>query len=108
MQYVPNDRRDLRDGHGGIDGPVPALRRRGRQALRDAARRDPDAPAARRDRRYRHRIRIQVEHSTYLKRTLAERTAFHTGQTVEQIEADSDRDRWFTADEPRTMASSTG
>jgi ATP-dependent Clp protease, protease subunit len=46
-------------------------------------------------------IRIQVEHSTYLKRTLAERTAFHTGQTVEQIEADSDRDRWFTADEAR-------
>jgi ATP-dependent Clp protease protease subunit len=47
-------------------------------------------------------IRIQVEHSTYLKRTLAERTAFHTGQTVEQIEADSDRDRWFTADEAKT------
>jgi len=46
-------------------------------------------------------IRIQVEHSTYLKRTLAERTAFHTGQTVEQIEADSDRDRWFTADEAK-------
>ena len=46
-------------------------------------------------------IRIQVEHSTYLKRTLAQRTAFHTGQTVEQIEADSDRDRWFTADEAK-------
>ena len=46
-------------------------------------------------------IRIQVEHSTYLKRTLAERTAIHTGQTVEQIEADSDRDRWFTADEAK-------
>ena len=46
-------------------------------------------------------IRIQVEHSTYLKRTLAERTAFHTGQTVEQIEVDSDRDRWFTADEAK-------
>jgi ATP-dependent Clp protease protease subunit len=25
----------------------------------------------------------------------------HTGQTVEQIEIDSDRDRWFTADEAR-------
>ena len=46
-------------------------------------------------------IRIQVEHSTYLKRTLAQRTAIHTGQTVEQIEADSDRDRWFTADEAK-------
>jgi ATP-dependent Clp protease, protease subunit len=25
----------------------------------------------------------------------------HTGQTVEQIELDSDRDRWFTADEAK-------
>jgi ATP-dependent Clp protease protease subunit len=25
----------------------------------------------------------------------------HTNQTVEQIERDSDRDRWFTADEAR-------
>jgi ATP-dependent Clp protease protease subunit len=46
-------------------------------------------------------IRIQVEHSLYLKRILAERTALHTGQTVEQIEADSDRDRWFTAEEAK-------
>src|SRR5450755_2760744 len=46
-------------------------------------------------------IRIQAEHSLYLKRVLAERTALHTGQTVEQIEADSDRDRWFTADEAK-------
>jgi ATP-dependent Clp protease protease subunit len=37
----------------------------------------------------------------YVKRTLAERIAFHTGQTVDQIEADSDRDRWFTADEAK-------
>jgi ATP-dependent Clp protease, protease subunit len=33
----------------------------------------------------------------YVKRLMAERIAFHTGQTVEQIEEDSDRDRWFTA-----------
>ncbi|MDQ2874077.1 MAG: ATP-dependent Clp protease proteolytic subunit [Actinomycetota bacterium] len=46
-------------------------------------------------------IRIQAEHSLYLKRVLAERTALHTGQTVEQIEKDSDRDRWFTADEAK-------
>ena len=46
-------------------------------------------------------IRIQAEHSLYLKRVLAERTAMHTGQTVEQIELDSDRDRWFTADEAK-------
>ena len=46
-------------------------------------------------------IRIQAEQMIYVKRTLAERIAFHTGQTVEQIETDSDRDRWFTADEAR-------
>ncbi|HEY4850060.1 MAG TPA: ATP-dependent Clp protease proteolytic subunit [Streptosporangiaceae bacterium] len=46
-------------------------------------------------------IRIQAEQMLYIKRTLAERTAFHTGQTVEQIETDADRDRWFTAEEAR-------
>ena len=44
-------------------------------------------------------IRIQAEQILYIKRTLAERIAFHTGQTVDQVETDSDRDRWFTADE---------
>ena len=32
---------------------------------------------------------------------MAERIAMHTGQTVEQIESDSDRDRWFTAEEAK-------
>jgi ATP-dependent Clp protease, protease subunit len=46
-------------------------------------------------------IRIQAEQILYLKRTLAERIAMHTGQTLEQVEADSDRDRWFTADQAK-------
>jgi ATP-dependent Clp protease, protease subunit len=46
-------------------------------------------------------IKIQAEQILYLKRTLAERISMHTGQTVEQIELDSDRDRWFTADEAK-------
>jgi ATP-dependent Clp protease protease subunit len=46
-------------------------------------------------------IRIQAEQMLYVKRTLAERISFHTGQTVEQVELDSDRDRWFTADEAK-------
>jgi ATP-dependent Clp protease protease subunit len=46
-------------------------------------------------------IRIQAEQMLYIKRTLAQRTAFHTGQTVEQIEADADRDRWFTAEQAK-------
>ena len=46
-------------------------------------------------------IRIQAEQSLYLKRLMAERIAMHTGKPVDQIEADSDRDRWFTAEEAR-------
>jgi ATP-dependent Clp protease protease subunit len=46
-------------------------------------------------------IKIQAEQSLYLKRILAERTAFHTGRPVEEIERDSDRDRWFTAEEAK-------
>ncbi|MCL5048036.1 MAG: ATP-dependent Clp protease proteolytic subunit [Firmicutes bacterium] len=44
-------------------------------------------------------IAIQAEQIVYLKRMMAERISFHTGQPVERIEADSDRDRWFTAQE---------
>ena len=44
-------------------------------------------------------IAIQAEQIVYMKGMLAERIAHHTGQTVERITADSDRDRWFTAKE---------
>jgi ATP-dependent Clp protease protease subunit len=46
-------------------------------------------------------IAIQAEQIVYLKRMMAERIAFHTGQSVERIERDSDRDRWFTAEEAK-------
>ncbi len=46
-------------------------------------------------------IAIQAEQMAYTRRMMDERIAFHTGQTVEQIEADSDRDRWFTAEEAK-------
>ena len=44
-------------------------------------------------------IRIQAEQSLHIKRTMSSLIAEHTGQSVEQIEKDSDRDRWFTAEE---------
>jgi ATP-dependent Clp protease protease subunit len=44
-------------------------------------------------------IAIQAEQMAYVKKVMAERIAFHTGQSVEQIDADSDRDRWFTPDQ---------
>jgi ATP-dependent Clp protease, protease subunit len=46
-------------------------------------------------------IRIQAEQMLYIKRTLFERTAHHTGRPIEQIEEDADRDRWFTAEEAK-------
>ncbi|MCW2756472.1 MAG: Endopeptidase Clp [Nocardioidaceae bacterium] len=46
-------------------------------------------------------IAIQAEQMLYTKRIMQERIAFHTGQTVEQIEKDSDRDRWFSAEEAK-------
>jgi ATP-dependent Clp protease protease subunit len=46
-------------------------------------------------------IAIQAEQMAYTKQMMAERIAFHTGQSVEQITADSDRDRWFTAEEAK-------
>lgn len=46
-------------------------------------------------------IKIQAEQSIHLKKTMAKLIAEHTGQPVSQIEADSDRDRWFTAQEAK-------
>jgi ATP-dependent Clp protease protease subunit len=46
-------------------------------------------------------IAIQAEQMLYTKRKMAELIAQHTGQSNDQIERDSDRDRWFTAEEAR-------
>ena len=46
-------------------------------------------------------IAIQADVFSKHKREMAELIARHTGQSVERIIADSDRDRWFTADEAR-------
>jgi ATP-dependent Clp protease, protease subunit len=46
-------------------------------------------------------IAIRAEVFGRWKREMAEITAQQTGQTVEKITADADRDRWFTADEAR-------
>ncbi len=46
-------------------------------------------------------IAIQAENMLWTKKTMQERIANHTGQSIEQIERDSDRDRWFTASEAK-------
>jgi ATP-dependent Clp protease protease subunit len=46
-------------------------------------------------------IKIQAEQMLYVKKQMAQLIAEHTGQTVDQIEKDSDRDRWFSAEEAK-------
>ena len=43
-------------------------------------------------------IAIQAEQLRYTKLRMAELIAQHSGQELEQIQADSERDRWFTAE----------
>ena len=46
-------------------------------------------------------IKIQAEQMLYIKKQMAQLIAEQTGQKLEQIEADSDRDRWFSAEEAK-------
>lgn len=46
-------------------------------------------------------IAIQAEQLKYIKHLLADLIAEHTGQTTEQVNLDSDRDRWFTAEQAK-------
>lgn len=46
-------------------------------------------------------IAIQAEQFAHTKREMAELIAEHTGQPVDKIVKDSDRDRWFTAQQAK-------
>ena len=46
-------------------------------------------------------IRIQAEQMAITKRTMAEINAKHTGQSLEKILIDSDRDNWFNAEDAK-------
>ncbi|MFJ8308218.1 MULTISPECIES: ATP-dependent Clp protease proteolytic subunit [unclassified Streptomyces] len=46
-------------------------------------------------------IKIQAEYLIRTKKRMAEITAAHSGQTVETIIRDGDRDRWYTAEEAK-------
>ncbi len=46
-------------------------------------------------------IRILADQLLYVKKMFIEKISEHTGQAVEQIEKDADRDRWFTAQEAK-------
>jgi ATP-dependent Clp protease, protease subunit len=46
-------------------------------------------------------VAIQAEQLLHTKRTMQQTIAVHSGQPVERIERDSERERWFTAEEAR-------
>lgn len=46
-------------------------------------------------------IRIQAEQMKYTKQLLADLIAKHSGQPLEKIQEDSERDRWFSAEEAK-------
>ncbi|GGS39209.1 MULTISPECIES: ATP-dependent Clp protease proteolytic subunit [Streptomyces] len=46
-------------------------------------------------------IEIQAENLQFTKKAIERITAQHTGQSVETIARDGDRDRWFTAEQAR-------
>lgn len=46
-------------------------------------------------------IKIHAERLLHTKKRMAELTSQHTGQSVEQVTRDSDRDRWFDAFEAK-------
>ncbi|MER5332052.1 ATP-dependent Clp protease proteolytic subunit [Micromonospora sp. NPDC002717] len=46
-------------------------------------------------------ITIQAENMLHVKRTMQELIARHSGRTLDEIQQDWDRDRWFTAEQAR-------
>jgi ATP-dependent Clp protease protease subunit len=44
-------------------------------------------------------IKIQAQQSLHIKQVLFRLISEHTGQPLDQVEQDADRDRWFTADQ---------
>jgi ATP-dependent Clp protease protease subunit len=44
-------------------------------------------------------IKIQAQQSMHIKEVLFKLISEHTGQPLEQVELDADRDRWFTAEQ---------
>lgn len=46
-------------------------------------------------------ITIQAENMLHVKRTMQELIARHSGHSIDDVQRDWDRDRWFTAEQAR-------
>ena len=99
MQFVPNDIVTVGIGMAASMGQLLLTARHEGQALHHPERPRAAAPAARRLRRHVERHPDPGAAHPRMKNRLAEITAAQTGKSVEQINEDGDRDRWFTAQE---------
>ena len=100
MQYIKPDVSHHRDGSRRVRSRGARPRRFAGQALRVAERADPAPPAARRRRRARRSTsRSRREEIIRLRKLLDSLIAKHTGQPLEKVEKDTDRDFILTADE---------
>lgn len=46
-------------------------------------------------------IAIQAEQLAFIKRRMAELTSHHSGKAIEDVQKDSERDRWFSAEQAK-------
>jgi ATP-dependent Clp protease protease subunit len=103
MQFVQNDIVTVGLGMCRLDGPVPADCWCGRQALSPTPHmrvmmHQPLGGLGGSSSRWWPGRRSRC---VIIKRQMAELIAHHTGQTVERILEDSDREKWFSAEEAR-------
>ena len=94
--------RDVLRGPGGVDGQLPARGRREGQAQRAAARARDDPPAARRLRRARPPTSRSTRARSCRRATrINELYAQHTGQPVDKIKRDTERDNFMSPAEAK-------
>ena len=105
MQFLECPDRHLLHGHGGQRGGHPAGGRHQGQALRPAALQGHDPPALGPGHGGQASdVEIEMKEILKEKRRLNEILAKHTGRPLEQIEAETERNRYFTARRPRSSA----
>ena len=102
MQWLHCRYRDAVHGPGGVDGQLPARGRDARQARGAAPRPGHAASAARRVQGKTTDIEIHAREILHARATLNELYARHTGQTVEAIARDTERDNFLSAEEARS------
>ena len=85
--------------HGGVHGRLPAVQRTEGKALRFAQQRNHDSSALGGAQGQASDIKIAAEHILKTKRKLNEILARNSGRPVEQVEKDTDRDNYLSAEE---------